>query len=63
VKIRKLYGIFKVEKKIKDLQEEIYSLLDINDMKITSEILKLSEELDGIINIWFPINKRKSDVS
>jgi excinuclease UvrABC helicase subunit UvrB len=58
-----MYEISKVKKQIEDLREEIHTKIDKDGIENICEILKLSEELDGFINIWNNIYYRYTAIS
>lgn len=56
-----MYSKPEVKKQIEGLQERINEKLDKYGIEFTNEILKLSEDLDMIINIWNQICKKKPE--
>lgn len=54
-----MYDISECCEQIESLRQQIYKLIDKDVIKYTQEILKLSGELDLLLNIWYKIYYRE----
>lgn len=54
-----MYMKTEVKKQIGNLQEKINKKFAEDEIEITNEILKLSEDLDSLLNIWNKMCKKE----